>query len=620
METLACNLDDLLAAAAPGLMESAGADAVPRRLLAFQPCLLLLADADGVPVEIFDEESDCASLAASVALECARRLRQEMICRFQHPTARCLQTVLATRLPVGGDAMIVACVLGPEAPGDAAGEAEGAWSELIASLVARVAADVAERARLLTRIRHFRAEHDTLRAAHAEATATAIEEREERLEAEQEHARQLQRDIAERKRAQEELKRLHLQNEMILNSAGEGICGLDRNGCAMFVNPAAAHMLGYQPGNLIGVQLHDTIHHSRADGAPNLREQCLMCRALKGQLAARVDTEVFWRADGTPFPVEYTATPIQEGGAVVGAVITFRDISEQRLLEAQLRQAQKLESIGQLAAGIAHEINTPTQYIGDNTRFLGDAFADVGRLLYQYGRLLEAAKTGAIDSRLIEEVDKAAGEADLDFITKEVPSAIRESLDGVEQVTKIVRSMKEFSHPGSSDKGAVNLNEAIRSTLAVSRNEWKYVADVVTEFDERLPDVMCLISDVNQVLLNLIVNAAHAIGERLGPEPTEKGIITVRTRVKGDSVEVCIADTGTGIAPAILNRIFDPFFTTKEVGRGTGQGLAIAHSIITDRHGGSIRVESEVGRGTEFILALPIQPEEEHHAANPVCR
>jgi len=186
-------------------------------------------------------------------------------------------------------------------------------------------------------------------------------------------------------------------------------------------------------------------------------------------------------------------------------------------------------------------------------------------------------------------------------------AAIRQSLGGVAQVAKIVRSMKEFSHPGGDEKQAVDLNQAIGSTLTVSRNEWKYVAEVATDFDESLPSVPCLPSDLNQVMLNLVVNAAHAIADRFGSEPAEKGTITVRTRACGDWAEVRVADTGTGISPAVRDRVFDPFFTTKAVGRGTGQGLAIVHSIITERHGGTIGLESEVGQGTEFIVRLPIE-------------
>lgn len=620
MDTHANNLADLLAAAAPGHSGADGSEAILLRLQPWRASLLLAAEIDGELIGAFGDDTNVATtIATRLAPNCAEHLRQQCICRFPAAEPGEQETVLAARLPDGGNGIIVACMDGSDTHPAGQDLARAEWCDLAASLVSHVAALAAEQARLTTRIQHFQAEHDTLRAAHAEATATAIKEREERLHVEQEHARQLRRDIAERKRAEAELKRMHVQNAMILNSAGEGICGLDREGRAVFVNPAAASMLGYQPGDLVGVSFHERIHHSRADGTENPRETCPMCKALEGRLASRIDTEVFWRSDGTPFPVEYTARPIKEEGNVVGAVITFRDISEQRMLEAQLRQAQKLESIGQLAAGIAHEINTPTQYIGDNARFLGDAFVDINNVLEHYTRLLEAAKAGTMDESLIDEVQRAAAEVDLEFVAREIPTAIQESLAGVAQVAKIVRSMKEFSHPGGDEKQEIDINDAIRSTLTVSRNEWKYVADVVTDFEETLPRVTCLPSDFNQVMLNLVVNAAHAIGERLGQEAGNKGTITVRTRTDGEFAEVRIADTGTGIPPAIRDRIFDPFFTTKEVGRGTGQGLAIVHSIITERHGGTIRLETEVGQGTEFIVRLPIESKETRHAAHSVC-
>ena len=618
---LAFDLADLLAAATPPVSCGHGSTTALARLEPWRPRLVVFAKPDGRVVAAFgDDTGDTTGTVAPLAARCAERLQDAPSCRFVTGQDRWQETVVAGRLPGVSDGTIVVCVFATDAAGGPLLDEDAGLGALVAPLAARTAADAAERAILTTRIEHLQAEHDTLRAAHSEATANALEEREERLHAQQEHARQLQRDIAERKQAELALQRLHLQNAMILNSAGEGICGIDVNGRAMFVNPAAARMLGYRPEELVGDRLHERIHHSRADGMPNAPEQCPMCRAAKGRLVARVDTEVFWRADGMPFPVEYMATPINEGGEVVGAVVTFRDISEQRMLEAQLRQAQKLESIGQLAAGIAHEINTPTQYIGDNTRFLGDSFAGLGNLLNRYARLLEAAKSGSVTEPLIDEVERAAAEADLDFVIREIPAAIRQSLDGVAQVAKIVRSMKEFSHPGGDEKQAIDLNQAISSTLTVSRNEWKYLADVVTDLDESLPHVTCLPSDFNQVMLNLIVNAAHAIGDRLGPEPDGKGTITVRTRREGPLAEVRVADTGTGISPAIRNRVFDPFFTTKQVGRGTGQGLAIVHSIITERHGGTIHLETELGRGTEFIVRLPIEPKEVRSAKIPVRR
>jgi len=436
-------------------------------------------------------------------------------------------------------------------------------------------------ARVSTRISHLLAERDMLKASHAATLAAAIEERETRLR---------------------EQEALHLQNQMILDSAGEGIVGLDHDGCAIFVNPAAARMLGCRPDELIGKSFHDTVHYAHADGSVYPRAECPIARHLP---LCGIANEVFWRKDGTSFPAEYTCTPIHEDDQVTGAVITFSDISERRMLEAQLRQAQKLESIGQLAAGIAHEINTPTQYIGDNTRFLEDAFGNLGTLLGAVKRLGETRDPQAT-LELVSTIQAGLADADLDYLLEEIPRTIGQSLDGVDRVATIVRSMKEFSHPGSEERQAIDLNRAIQSTLTVSRNEWKYVAEVATDFDPELPRVTCLPGDVNQVILNLIVNAAHAIGDQLRGETKEKGLISIRTRRDGDWVEIRISDTGTGIPKEIQTRIYDPFFTTKPVGRGTGQGLAIVHSVITERHRGTIRFETRPGQGTTFIIRLPL--------------
>jgi signal transduction histidine kinase len=214
----------------------------------------------------------------------------------------------------------------------------------------------------------------------------------------------------------------------------------------------------------------------------------------------------------------------------------------------------------------------------------------------------------------------------VEYLTAEIPNAIAQSLEGVERVAKIVRSMKDFSHPGGETKQAVDLNRALESTLTVCRNEWKYVAEAVTDFDPDLPLVTCLPGECNQVFLNLIINAAHAIGDKLAGRPDDKGAITIATRRDGDRAEIRIIDTGTGIPEKHHARIFDPFFTTKEVGRGTGQGLAIAHCVITEKHGGTIHFETEIGRGTTFVVRLPISGEPsppkgpEDERTNSVCR
>ena len=291
-----------------------------------------------------------------------------------------------------------------------------------------------------------------------------------------------------------------------------------------------------------------------------------------------------------------------------GANATLQtEIADRNKMEMQLRHAQKMESIGQLAAGIAHEINTPTQYIGDNTRFVQDAFGDITRVMAEYDKLLNAADTGTVTPELIGSVKSAVAAADMEYLGGEIPKAIRESLDGVERVAKIVRSMKDFSHPGTKEKVALDLNRSIESTLVVCRSEWKYVADLVTDFDAGLPPVPCLPGEFNQVVLNIVINAAHAIADVVGEGEKGKGTITVATRRDQGWVEVRIGDTGTGIPEQARERVFDPFFTTKGVGKGTGQGLAIAHSVVVEQHGGTLHFETETGKGTTFVIRLPLQ-------------
>ncbi len=264
-----------------------------------------------------------------------------------------------------------------------------------------------------------------------------------------------------------------------------------------------------------------------------------------------------------------------------------REMESRLQAEAELRQAHKLESVGRLAAGVAHEINTPVQFVNDSIHFLRDATTD---LLAVVDKL--AAGTAA---------EQATEEFDLDYLRSRIPKAFDRSLDGLERVATIVRSMKEFAHP-DSDVRPVDLNAALACTLTIASSEYKYVADVVTAFGE-LPPVSCLPGAVNQVFLNILVNAAHAIGDVV-TGTAQRGTITVTTRAEGDYAVIEISDTGAGIPDAIKPRIYDPFFTTKEVGKGTGQGLAIARSVI-DKHQGTIDVASTVGH-TTFTLRLPL--------------
>jgi signal transduction histidine kinase len=307
---------------------------------------------------------------------------------------------------------------------------------------------------------------------------------------------------------------------------------------------------------------------------------------------------------GKVTPIEINATVAQTAQGV--QVVTLcRDITERRTLTDELGQARKLEAIGRLAAGIAHEINTPTQFVGDNTRFLQQAFVDLCAIVQQFKTIVEAADCPLPEDRRARAIE-ALHKADVDYLVEEVPKAIEQSLEGLSRVGRIVGAMKEFSHPSTQTKQLVDLNRAIETTITVSRNEWKYVADVVTDFDANLPPVPCLPGDFNQAILNILINATHAIADAVGKDGGRKGTITITTRADGDWAEVRISDTGTGIPENIRQNIFEPFFTTKEVGRGTGQGLSIARSVVVEKHGGTLTFETEVGKGTTFIIRLPL--------------
>ena len=279
-------------------------------------------------------------------------------------------------------------------------------------------------------------------------------------------------------------------------------------------------------------------------------------------------------------------------------------MTERIKLEIGLRHAQKLEAVGGLASGIAHEINTPIQFVGDNLRFLQDSFRSLANLIAKFEELKTAAGHGPVEGELLQEVSQAEEDGDLPYLSEEIPKALSQSLDGVDRVASIVRAMKDFAHPEQSKRAAADLNKALSSTLIVARNETKYVADVTTDFGE-LPPVECCLGDLNQVFLNLLVNAAHAI-EETKSRTGQRGAIRIQTRREGDHVKIAFSDTGPGIPEAIREKIFEPFFTTKTVVRGTGQGLAICRSIVVEKHGGTLTFETEAGRGTTFWITLPI--------------
>lgn len=387
-----------------------------------------------------------------------------------------------------------------------------------------------------------------------------------------------------------------------LDQAAEVVIITDADGVIEYVNPAFETVTGYTRKEAIGnkpsllksgehdPQFYEDFWKTISEG-----------RIWNGQFRNR-------RKDGSIYQQECTVGPVKDDdGKIVNYVAVARDITKRVENEAQIRHSQKLESIGQLAAGIAHEINTPIQYVGDNLHFLDEAFGQVKQVLDTALEQVEKL-SGEEAEQARQTIRKIAEEADLDFMYEEIPQALQQSTQGAARVAEIVRSMKEFSHPGDEGMKPSDLNEGIRNTVNVARNEWKYVADLETDLDDSLPAVHCQISELNQVLLNMIINAAHAIADKPG-RGDEKGRITIRTRHEDEWVLMEVEDTGTGMSEEVRQRVFDPFFTTKDVGHGTGQGLAIAHNVIVTGHGGRLNVRSTPGEGSTFEIRLPLAPE-----------
>ena len=416
-------------------------------------------------------------------------------------------------------------------------------------------------------------------------------------------------DVTEQKQAEAALRQSEALFRLISENAAELISIVDRQGIRRYCSPSYKTVLGFEPEALCGTEWHVGVHPEDVDRLRQATEEAFrtgICRTLEYR---RQHKDGSWRV------LESTGALIDQGPTGQCLLLVARDVTERKRAEAeraamqlQLQQAQKLEAIGRLAAGIAHEINTPTQFIGDNLKFLKDTFNDLVPVLDVLDQVRQADRGGGDLAALVEPVRDLAAKVDVDYLRAEIPSAIAQSQEGVQRVTRIVQAMKEFSHPGSTEKTPADLNRALETTLTICRNEWKYVAEVVTDFEPDPPLVPCLTAELNQVFLNLVVNAAQAIAEKVGDRRDAKGTITVRTRRQGDWFEIQIADTGPGIPEHVRPRIFEPFFTTKPVGKGTGQGLALARSIVVDKHGGTISFDTQVGQGTTFTIRLPLQP------------
>jgi PAS domain S-box-containing protein len=399
------------------------------------------------------------------------------------------------------------------------------------------------------------------------------------------------------------------RHRLIAEISSDGIVTIDRENAIGFANSAAGSIFGYPASEMVGKAFSELAPDFDSNLDRTSREV-----AMDGRECQRAGPKVLTWA-----PVELAARHVSgrdlaleisfgesvnsSKERVVAAMI--RDVTDRKSRDVQRAHAQKMESIGQLAAGVAHEINTPIQYIGDNLRFIEGSFRGLGQMLESHQSALRDHKMAPGCNEHLTKIEMIADDIDMEFLQKETPFAISQAMEGVDRVAEIVRAMKEFAHPGL-ETAPVDLNHLIETTALVSRNRWKYIADLKTSFDACLPAVTCRAGELGQVFLNLMVNGADAIADAIKDRPGERGMLCVTTRRDGEFAEVRVRDTGTGIPPEARSKIFDPFFTTKAVGKGTGQGLALAHSIVAKRHGGTISFKTEMGAGTTMIVRLPI--------------
>jgi PAS domain S-box-containing protein len=385
----------------------------------------------------------------------------------------------------------------------------------------------------------------------------------------------------------------HIQEIVIL---------VNPDGLVTYASPAAERWLGYGGDELVGRKFAAVSHDDDVAALTSALDRC--GPGSPASLSHRLQAK-----DGLWRWLESTIVCLREDPLVGAVLITCRDVTDQLALEQERerldldrRVSQRLEAVGQLAAGIAHEINTPLQFVGDSVTFLEEAVDELVRLTGLYRATLYTDAPIPVEQRR-QAMRDAEELADVDYLCERIPAAFARTADGIARVRSIVLAMKRFSYASNAEFAPADINEAIETTLAVCRNEYKYVANVIVDLGD-LPLVTCNIGELNQVFLNLIINAAQAIEEKVA-DTGEQGEMRISTRTDGATVVVMIADDGPGVPPELQDRIYEPFFTTKEVGRGTGQGLALARNTI-DRHRGSLACSSSPGAGATFTIRLPL--------------
>ena len=410
-------------------------------------------------------------------------------------------------------------------------------------------------------------------------------------------------DITTQKQVEQSLQNEKEELNVTLRNIRDGVISTNFKDEIVLINQAVTEITGWSEKEVNGKSIIDFFELLKTDytSFAGKSKVSTIFGMHEDNLLATSEALEIESKDGSKKIIYYSSAKVTDyDGSLRGFVYVLKDITQQAKIEGQLQLSQKMEAVGQLAAGIAHEINTPMQYIMDNTMFLKDSFNG----LKDY---ISCVNENVAQVTENDNVISKKDEIDLDFLLEEIPAAISQTETGIERVSKIVMAMKDFSHPGQKEKVMADINHGIEVTSIISKNEWKYCADIELKLAKNLPPVFCNVDEINQVILNMIINAAHAIQDKSKQLANdEKGKIIISTGFENSNVIITIADNGLGIPDEIKDKIFNPFFTTKEVGKGTGQGLSIAHNIIAKNHGGQISLESIAGKGTKFFISLPV--------------
>ncbi|MFH1076271.1 MAG: ATP-binding protein, partial [Pseudomonadota bacterium] len=402
-------------------------------------------------------------------------------------------------------------------------------------------------------------------------------------------------DITSRKKAEKKLRNAQDELDRVFQSVGDGMCVMGLDFSILRVNSSFETTFGFSAGAIVGKKCH-----SLWDDPACHTERCIITRILSGE--ERVESELNKKlANSRAVPCLAVGTSIKNtDGSIKSVVVAYKDLTHLKMMQQQLLQSEKMAAIGQLAAGVAHEINNPVGFVSSNLNTLDDYRRDLLDLFGQYAKLEDMVSAASPEDKGLKEALNAISlrkrEMDMDFLLKDFSKLISECKDGARRIKRIVSDLREFSHAGEAEMTYTDINKNIETTINIAWNELKHKAEVVKQFGE-LPLVSCYPQQLNQVFMNILVNAAQAIEER--------GKIVITTAHKDSVVEIRFSDTGAGITKESLPKIFEPFFTTKPVGKGTGLGLHVAYNIVK-KHNGNITVESAPGKGSVFTIILPV--------------